>query len=127
MHNFIDGVEKALIQKKEKEKAKIEKAFRASQISPRTYQKKNKEIEMWVDQEEVNLKKKKKLILQGWMQASDIITRLDDEMDNVKNKLGKRAEKINLLERSLDGISQPSDISLEEESNDSLRVREAKM
>jgi hypothetical protein len=70
MHSFIEGVESTLEQRKDIETAKINMAFKQKKMSPRTYEERKEEIERWVVKERNEFQEKKKIIQQGWNQAS---------------------------------------------------------
>ena len=54
--------EKAISHRQRQEESKITTMYKQKQISPRTYDIKRKELEVWVDKEKEEVKKTKKII-----------------------------------------------------------------
>lgn len=62
--DFLEQIELAIQEKEHKEKKKLKSELKKKQISPRTFNKKEKELERWVSEEKRELSNKKQKFVQ---------------------------------------------------------------
>ena len=62
----------------------LNKLFKNKEVSPRTYERKNKELEIWVNAEKEEVKKTKKKFEEEWKKTKDIIEMTQKNSENMK-------------------------------------------
>lgn len=79
--------ESAISHRERNEKSKIETAYRQKQISPRTYDIKRKDLEVWVTKEREEVKKTKKHVEDGAQKTARIMSESAQNSEQIKRIL----------------------------------------
>ena len=71
---LIEFREAAIDYRKKNEEISLDKLKKQNKISPRTYDRRRHELEVWVSKEEVEVKKTKKVFEEEWNKPAKMIT-----------------------------------------------------
>lgn len=64
---------------------------RSNQLSPRTYEKKRRDLEIWVTKEKEEVKRSRKVFEEEWHKTQNIIKLTQKDQENMKKLLGDQA------------------------------------
>lgn len=119
---FLDEIETAIEEKKKNEESKLKADLKKNLISPRTFKRKERDLEKWVTKERDELQNKKIKMAQTYEEIGSYLSKLESEKKIMLEKIGSPR----VGRRLLDSQSSLDYDEIEEESNESLRVRQAR-
>jgi len=90
------------------EKKYIHKMFKSKEFSPRTYQRKRRDLEKWVSKEKEEIKQSKKNITETWQRTMQIIEDAQKISINFKRTFAKHALMCNSASNSIASILDSS-------------------
>lgn len=92
--------EKVMKYKESTEKRYIQKMYKAKKFSPRTYQRKRKQLEKWITKEKEEIQKSKRGLVETWKQTAQIIEDVHKNAVQIKQTLGSHTLSHNSLSNS---------------------------
>jgi hypothetical protein len=87
MQSFVVDMKLALKNRSKQEKQKLKDMLKTRRISDKTYKREKQIIEKWVEAETKQITNTKSVLMQGWMQANEIIGHLEKDKDQVYKKI----------------------------------------
>jgi len=131
LSKLITMREKVMKYKEATEKRYIQKMFKAKQFSPRTYQRKRKELEKWVTSEREEIKKSKKSVNETWQKTAEMIEEAQKNSLQLKRILASHALSYNSETNSMFSLlmdsSRSQDNSQIQDNNSSEIINEPKI
>lgn len=134
MNDFIKTLEKGVEANYKDELNSLVKEFSNNKISDREYAKKKKVLDEWKEKELKDINKKR-LLIEGWVQMSEIVAKMktDDESANLSSgsirdlrKAPKHLFSKPDYSKAKEKGSEESDFNAEDDSDDSIKLRLAK-
>ena len=134
MNDFIKTLEKGVDAQYKDELNALVKEFSNNRISDREYAQKKKVLEAWKEKEIKDINKKR-LLIEGWVQMSEIVAKMktDDESANLSSGSIKDLRKAPKhlftkpdYSKAKDKGSDDSEFNAEDDSDDSIKLRLAK-
>ena len=110
--------EEAIRFREQQEHKLLQKMFKTKQVSPRTYEQKRKDLEIWVTKEKDEVKKTRKVFEEQWTKTALIIEQTQKNQDLMKKILGGTDANV---KREHDG-SLPSENTLNNAMASSQRM-----
>lgn len=102
MHKYVQDMKLALKHRSNQEKLKLKNMLKKRRISDKTYKKEKQIIEKWVEAESKQISNTKNILIQGWMQANEIIGHLEKDKDQVYKRIdsirGRQSPKSEMSE-----------------------------
>ena len=90
VRNYIKNMNEALKLREKSERLDLKNQLKHKRISDKTYKNKRDLIEKWVDSEKKQIIDTRKILLQGWMKANEIISHLGKNKTNVAKIIDDR-------------------------------------
>lgn len=81
--------EDAIKMQEKTEKKLLKQMFRSEKYSPRTYEKKRRDLEVWVKKEKEEVKKTRKIFEEEWHKTQKIIQITQENQLNIKKLIGE--------------------------------------
>eukprot|EP00826_Nyctotherus_ovalis_P027075 TRINITY_DN2110_c0_g4_i1.p1 TRINITY_DN2110_c0_g4~~TRINITY_DN2110_c0_g4_i1.p1 ORF type:complete len:930 (-),score=285.35 TRINITY_DN2110_c0_g4_i1:226-3015(-) len=113
LSKLISMREKVMKYKEATEKKFIKKMLKSKEFSPRTYQRKRRDLEKWVNKEREEIKETKRSVSETWKHTAHIIEEAQRDSMNLKKLLETHALSYNSESNSIFSILLDSSRSLE--------------
>lgn len=81
--------ELAIQMKEQSERKLLKQMHKANQMSPRTYQSKRRDLEVWVTRQQEEVKRTRKVFEEEWHKTQSIIKLTQKDQENMKKLLGE--------------------------------------
>eukprot|EP00347_Sterkiella_histriomuscorum_P003387 403364494 len=124
LNDVMKEFEKAIEEKRTEKEERIKKKLIKKEISPRTFKKKNSDIERWITQERKDFIKKQQKFMQSIGEMGSFINKLDLDKKSMIQQIGSprpHSSRSNIISQSSHDLSD-----INESSDESLRVRQAR-
>eukprot|EP01022_Parablepharisma_sp_SALTPOND_P008255 TRINITY_DN135481_c1_g1_i1.p1 TRINITY_DN135481_c1_g1~~TRINITY_DN135481_c1_g1_i1.p1 ORF type:complete len:1305 (-),score=205.58 TRINITY_DN135481_c1_g1_i1:1848-5762(-) len=113
LSKLISMREKVMKYKEVTEKRYIQRMLKSKQFSPRTYQRKRRELEKWVNTEKEEIKKSKKSIDETWQRTAQMIEDAQKDSMNLKRIIATHTLSYNSETNSIISLILDSSRSVE--------------
>ena len=109
MDDFLDQIEGAIDRKNEKEKRQLQKQLDTKLISPRTFSKKSKDLDVWASGERKEIIQKRKKVQDTCGEIAQFMKKLDKDKKIMLDGLNSSSNTPRGLRRSTSQISASGD------------------
>lgn len=105
MQKYVEDMKLALKHRSNQEKLRLKDMLKTRRISDKAYKKEKQIIEKWVEAETKQISNTKSILIQGWMQANEIIGHLEKDKDQVYKRLDSIRGRLSPKSEMSEGFS----------------------